>query len=460
MNVLVVEDEVGARGALVELVTELGYAASAVGSVSEAREALARLAPDVCITDLGLPDGDGLDVVRAAKAEGRECAVVVLTGRGSVRSAVEAMKAGAHDFLLKPLKASQLEATLALLSGRHEEARGLAPAVTPDPSHAGGLAGLVGSSGPMLEVFRLLNRVARSNAPVMITGESGTGKEVAAATVHSLSRRAKFPFVAVNCGAISPNLVESELFGHEKGAFTGAERRRTGTFEMAQGGTLFLDEVTEMPPELQVKFLRVLETRTFRRVGGTEELDVDIRLVASSNRDLAEAVRKETFRADLFYRLNVFPLRLPPLRERKEDVPQLAIHFLSQIEEKERRGFTSFEARSLDVLSAHDWPGNVRELKNAVHRAYLLSDPPAIQAEAAEAVLTDSNSAGLHVSSGDDGAWPVVPIRVGETLQAIEKKVLTATLLAVKGDKRIAAELLGVSLKTVYNKLKEYQLEL
>jgi DNA-binding NtrC family response regulator len=459
MNVLVVEDEPGAREALVDLVKELGYEASAAGSVAEAEAALSRHVPDVCITDLGLPDGDGLDVVRAAKAAGRDCDVLVLTGKGSIRSAVEAMKAGAHDFLLKPLKTAQLATALSQLSERHQEARGLLPAALPDPAVAGGLAGMVGRSAPMLEVFRLLTRVARSNAPVMITGESGTGKEVAASTVHILSRRAKRPFIAVNCGAISPTLVESELFGHEKGAFTGADRRRAGTFEMAHGGTLFLDEVTEMPPDLQVKFLRVLETRTFRRVGGSEELDMDIRLVASSNRDLAEAVRKETFRADLFYRLNVFPLRLPPLRERKEDIPLLATHFLSQIEEKERRGFGSFEGRALAALSGYDWPGNVRELKNAVHRAYVLSDPPAIQTEAAEAVLTDSGSAEIRPVAGDDESWPSVPVRVGETLQAVEKKLLTATLLAVKGDKRVAAELLGVSLKTIYNKLKEYQLE-
>ncbi|MFI5180080.1 MAG: sigma-54-dependent transcriptional regulator [Thermoanaerobaculia bacterium] len=459
MNVLVVEDEPGARAALVELVRELGYETSTAGTVAEAREALGRLATDVCITDLGLPDGDGLDVVRAAKVAGRECDVLVLTGRGSIQAAVEAMKAGAHDFLLKPLKAAQLATALSQLSGRHDEARSLLPATLPDPAVTGGLAEMVGRSSPMLEVFRLLTRVARSNAPVMITGESGTGKEVAASTVHTLSRRAKRPFIAVNCGAISPTLVESELFGHEKGAFTGADRRRAGTFEMAHGGTLFLDEVTEMPPELQVKFLRVLETRTFRRVGGSEELDMDIRLVASSNRDLAEAVRKETFRADLFYRLNVFPLRLPPLRERKEDIPLLATHFLSQIEEKERRGFTSFEGRALEALSGHDWPGNVRELKNAVHRAYVLSDPPAIQTEAAEAVLTDSGSAEIRPVAGDEETWPAVPVRVGETLEAVEKKLLTATLLAVNGDKRIAAELLAVSLKTIYNKLKEYKLE-
>src|SRR5512141_1108524 len=380
MKVLVVEDEQGARETLVELVTALGYEPSAAASVAEAGEALSRLAPDVCIADLGLPDGNGLDVVRAAKAGQTDCAVLVLTGQGSILAAVESMKAGAHDFLLKPLKPSLLAAALARLSEHHEPH----PAAQPESTPTGQLAEMVGGSPPMQEVFRLIARVAGSEAPVMITGESGTGKEVAARTLHALSRRRRGQFVAVNCGAISPSLVESELFGHEKGSFTGAERRRVGTFEMAHGGTLFLDEVTEMPPELQVKFLRVLDTRTFRRVGGNEELDVDVRLVASSNRDRAEAVRSGAFRPDLFYRLNVFPLRMPPLRERKADIPALASHFLSQLEEKERRGFTAFESGALEALDRHDWPGNVRELRNAVHRTYVLSDPPVGQAAAAD----------------------------------------------------------------------------
>ena len=460
MNVLVVEDEPRVRKSLVELVQELGYEASAASNVADAREALARSAPDVCITDLGLPDGDGLDVIRAAKAGRRDCAVLVLTGQGSVLSAVEAMKAGAHDFLLKPLKPAQLASALSHLAHRHDEPRNDEGVAIPDPVAAGRLGEMVGRSPAMLELFRLVTRVAPSDAPVMITGESGTGKEVAARTIHFLSRRARGPFVAVNCGAISPTLVESELFGHEKGSFTGADRRRAGTFEMAQGGTLFLDEVTEMPAELQVKFLRVLETRTFRRVGGNEELDVDIRLVASSNRDLTEAVRSEAFRSDLFYRLNVFPLRMPPLRDRKVDIPALAQHFLLQIEEKERGGFKSIEPGALAAMAHYDWPGSVRELRNAVHRAYVLSDPPAIQTEAAEAVLDGSGSGAkpLPPEPGDE-TWPAVPVRVGERLDAVERKLLTATLSAVKGDRRVAAELLGVSLKTIYNRLKQYGLE-
>jgi two-component system response regulator AtoC len=456
VKVLVVEDEPGVRASLVELIQELGYEASAVGSVADARDALTRLAPDVCLTDLGLPDGDGLDVVRAAKTGGAGCAVLVLTGRGSIVAAVEAMKAGAHDFLLKPLKPALLASTLARLSERQ------APhsAAHPEPAAAGRLGEMVGRSPAMQEVFRLIARVAGSEAPVMITGESGTGKEVAARTVHALSRRARGPFIALNCGAISPSLVESELFGHEKGSFTGAERRRAGTFEMAHGGTLFLDEVTEMPPDLQVKFLRVLDTRSFRRVGGNEELDVDVRLVASSNRDLAEAVRGGAFRPDLYYRLNVFPLGMPTLRERKGDIPALASHFLSQVEEKERRGFTSLEEKALEVLDRHDWPGNVRELRNAVHRAYVLSDPPVIQTEAAEAVLDTSHPVERQPAvSADVESWPTVPVRVGEKLDAVERKLLLATLQAVNGDRRTAAELLGISLKTVYNRLKQYGLD-
>ena len=456
MKVLVVEDEPGVRASLVELIQELGYEASAVGSVADARDALTRQAPDVCIADLGLPDGNGLDVVRAAKAGRADCAVLVLTGQGSILAAVEAMKAGAHDFLLKPLKPALLASALARLSERHDPH----PAAHAEPAAVGQLGEMVGRSPAMREVFRLIARVASSEAPVMITGESGTGKEVAARTVHALSRRIRGPFVAINCGAISPTLVESELFGHEKGSFTGAERRRAGTFEMTQGGTLFLDEVTEMPPELQVKFLRVLDTRTFRRVGGNEELDVDVRLVASSNRDLAEAVRSGSFRPDLFYRLNVFPLRMPTLRERKADIPALASHFLSEVEEKERRGFTSFEEKALDVLDRHDWPGNVRELRNAVHRAYVLSDPPVIQTEAVEAVLDPTHPVERQAAvNADEGAWPVVPVRAGEKLEAVERKLLLATLQAVNGDRRTAAELLGISLKTVYNRLKQYGLD-
>jgi DNA-binding NtrC family response regulator len=258
----------------------------------------------------------------------------------------------------------------------------------------------------------------------------------------------------VNCGAISPNLVESELFGHEKGSFTGAERRREGTFELARRGTLFLDEVTETPLEMQVKLLRVLETKSFRRVGGTEERDVDVRVVASSNRDLLEAVANGTFREDLYYRLAVFPLRLPSLRERLSDVPTLAREFLSRVEAEERRAIVDIEPAALEALGRHPWPGNVRELRNVVHRAYVLSDPPAISSEAVEAVL--AAPAPVPPGSGGAGDALLVPVRVGDTAREAERKLIEATIAAVGGDKRAAAEMLGLSLKTVYNKLRSW----
>jgi DNA-binding NtrC family response regulator len=287
----------------------------------------------------------------------------------------------------------------------------------------------------------------------MLRGESGTGKEVAAQTIHLLSRRRGRPFVAINCGALSPTLIESELFGHEKGSFTGADRRRAGIFETASGGTLFLDEVTEMPAELQVKLLRVLESRSFRRVGGNEDLDTDVRIVSSTNRDVDEAVRKETFRSDLFYRLDVFPIQLPSLRDRPEDVGALARHFLAAIDDVEKSGIRAIEPAAVEALGAHAWPGNVRELRNVLHRCYLLSDPPSVTAETVRQVLGDRRP-NPPLDSASDGA--LVGVRVGDSLAEAEKKLLLATLAHVNGNKRVLAEMLGVSLKTVYNKLREY----
>ena len=446
MRTLVVEDDPGARRALAELLVELGHETAEAGTVAEGGAALRDDAPDVAIVDLGLPDGDGLDLVREAPPR---TAVLVLTGQGSVRNAVEAMKAGAHDFLVKPLRLAQLRAALDHLGERP----GRPAAEAPRPP-AGGLGGLLGRAPAMQEVARLLARVAPSEAPVFLWGESGTGKEVAARTIHGLSRRSAGPFVGVNCGAISPGLVESELFGHEKGAFTGADRRREGTLELARGGTLFLDEVTEMPPEMQVRLLRVLETKSFRRVGGAEERDLDVRVVASTNRDLREAVEGGVLREDLYYRLAVFPVRLPPLRERLSDVPDLAREFLARVEAEEGRGLADFEPAALALLGRHAWPGNVRELRNAVHRAFVLSDPPAISVEAVEAVLAAPAPSVPTTAGGEQGL--VVPVRVGDTARDAEKKLVEATLAAVGGDKRAAAEMLGLSLKTIYNKLRAW----
>ena len=479
MKILVVEDDRDTREGLQMLLEDFHLDVRAAATLAEARAALAAFDPDVCLTDLQLPDGDGLDFVRAARAEDPRREIVVLTGHGSLDSAVEAMKAGAFDYLVKPLRPVQLEAVLGRLRRGAPDGGGDA-ALWKTLDETGRFGAIVGVSPAMREMCAVIARVARSDAPVMITGESGSGKEAAAQTIHDLSRRRGRPLVAINCGAVSANLIESELFGHERGAFTGAEKRRSGYFELAQGGTLFLDEVTEMPPDLQVKFLRVLETRSFRRVGGNEEIASDVRVISSSNRDLAEAVEKKTLREDLYYRLNVLPLHVVPLRERREDVPVLARFFLARIAESEGGGRRSFSPAALESLAAHPWPGNVRELRNAVHRAYVLSDGDTVDDAVVAAVLA-GHSSGVFASvrppapgssprveavEPAPGGAPtvaddplVVPVRVGDSLEDVERRLLERTLAAVGGNKRKAAEMLRVSLKTVYNKIKQYELE-
>jgi len=299
----------------------------------------------------------------------------------------------------------------------------------------------------------------------MIIGESGTGKEVAAATIHELSRRRAKPFVAINCGAISPSLIESELFGHERGSFTGADKRRQGYFELAHGGTLFFDEVTEMSTELQIKLLRVLETRTFRRVGGNEELKVNTRILSSTNRDLQEAIRSVKLREDFYYRLNVFPLVLPPLRERKEDIEPLAKHFLERIEEREKGGYRDIEPEAITALLAHSWPGNVRELRNVINRAYVLSNPPVIGLAAVNYVLghpvmkSPAAVAPAPAAAAPGSSSGVVQFKVGESLAEAESRLFRETLEFAKGDKKKAAGILKVPLKNFNSKLKEHGIE-
>ncbi len=480
MKILVVEDDRDTRQGLQMLLEEFRLEVRAAATLAEARVALAAFDPDICLTDLQLPDGDGLDFVRAARAGDPRREIVVLTGHGTLDSAVEAMKAGAFDYLVKPLRPVQLEAVLERL--RHGAPVGASDAALwKTLDETGRFGAIVGVSPAMREMCAVIARVARSDAPVMITGESGSGKEAAAQTIHDLSRRHGKPLVAINCGAVSANLIESELFGHERGAFTGADRRRAGYFELAQGGTLFLDEVTEMPRDLQVKFLRVLETRSFRRVGGNEEIASDVRIISSSNRSLAEAVEKGTLREDLYYRLNVLPLHVVPLRERPEDIPVLARYFLARIAESEGGGRRSLSPAALESLAAHPWPGNVRELRNAVHRAYVLSDGESVDAATVAAVLAGQASGVFaSVRPPAPGATPsekeapderpvgssaapddplVVPVRVGDSLEEVERRLLERTLAAVGGNKRKAAEMLRVSLKTVYNKIKQYELE-
>ena len=388
MKVLIVEDDVAIRKGLESAVRDLGSEAKAVGTVGEAGRALDQFDPEVLIVDVHLPDGDGIEFFRAAREAKPDRDGIVLTGQASLDSAIEALRAGVSDYLLKPLRGPQLEVVFQRLSARRtleSEVDTLRDAL----QETGRLGELIGKSPAMLKAFEAIRRVARSNAPVLITGQSGTGKEVAARTIHRLSRRAAAPFVAFNCGAISPTLIESELFGHERGSFTGADKRRVGYFEEASGGTLLLDEITEMGSDLQVKLLRVLEAKTLRRVGGTQDLRVDVRLISATNRDPADAIKQGKLREDLYYRLNVFPIALPTLAERREDIPLLAEHFRRQIEEQEKNGVTSWDPASLKMLESYGWPGNVRELRNVVHRAYVMTEGDTIVPEVLEELLPE-----------------------------------------------------------------------
>lgn len=386
MKVLIVEDDLATRKGLEESLRDLGGETRSVGTVKDAARAVEDFDPRLLIVDIHLPDGDGIEILRAARESDPDREGIVITGQGSIDNAIEALRAGAADYLLKPLRPAQLEVVFNRLADRRR-LESEVETLRAELQETGRLGDLVGRSPIMTQIFDVIRRVAKSNAPVLITGASGSGKEVAARTIHRLSRRAAKPFVAFNCGAISPTLIESELFGHERGSFTGADKRRVGYFEEAAGGTLFLDEITEMGSELQVKLLRVLEDRTLRRVGGSQELKVDVRLISATNRDPHDAIKHKKLREDLYYRLNVFPLALPTLAERREDISLLAEHFRKMIEEQERAGVAGWDPKALEMLLAYNWPGNVRELRNIVHRAYVMTEGRTIRPDIMLALL-------------------------------------------------------------------------
>jgi len=389
MKTLIVEDDTATRRGLEESIKDFGGEPHAVGTAKQAEAALKQFQPHLLIVDISLPDGDGLALLRAAREERPDLDAVVITGSSSIDHAIEALRAGVADYLLKPLRPAQLEAVFQRIAERRRLELEVDTLRT-ELQETGRLGDMLGRSKAMQGVFDSLRKVARTDAPVLITGPSGSGKEVAALTIHRLSRRAGKPFVAFNCGAVSPTLIESELFGHERGSFTGADKRRVGYFEEANGGTLFLDEITEMSAELQIRLLRVLEERTLRRVGGTQDLRLDVRLLSATNRDPLDAIRESKLREDLYYRLNVFPLWIPPLKERLDDIELLAEHFLREIEAKEKAGVQRWDPKAVDLLRAHVWPGNVRELRNIVHRAYILTEGSTIDARTVRGLLPDS----------------------------------------------------------------------
>jgi len=449
-NALVVEDDRAALDALLDLVEHEGFSVRGETTLSEARRAIKERAPDLLLVDLTLPDGSGLDMIDDANAIGAQ--VVLITGNASVDTAVEALRRGAADYFTKPLDLVRLRSILANVT-RTRELREEIGSLRQSLRKLGRFGPLVGASESMSVVYDLIAKVAPTDATVFIIGESGTGKEVVTQAVHELSRRRKGPFVPVNCGAISPNLIESTLFGHEKGSFTGAERMHRGVFEQAFEGTLFLDEVTEMPLELQVKLLRVLETGTVTRIGGEKGVAVDVRVVAATNRDPEQAVRDGKLREDLWYRLNVFPVPLPPLRQRRGDIALLAQHFLTELNAA-NGSIKRWSDGARAALDAYAWPGNVRELKNLVHRAYILADQE-IDAACLPTLPTAEEVAARAPEDGGD----VLHVRVGASVAEVEKRLIFATLEQVSGNKQKAAEILGVSLKTLYNRLSAYKAE-
>jgi two-component system, NtrC family, response regulator AtoC len=370
-HALIVDDDIHSTTVLSELVASEQFTVAAARSLRDARRQIALQQPDIVLLDSTLPDGSGFDLFDDRALLG-ESQIVLVTGQPSVETSLQARRAGASECLAKPIEPAQLRAVLARVM-RPSAVPANAAALEIEWAKSGRFGHLWGRSAPMRRIIHQIERVAGTTVSVLISGESGTGKELVARTLHDLSRRRKQPFLAVNCGAVSPNLIESEFFGHEKGSFTGADRQHRGVFERAQGGTLFLDEITEMPLPLQVKLLRVLESGGYTRVGGTAQQQADVRVVAATNRDPERAVAEGRLREDLLYRLNVFPIVMPPLRERLDDVTLLAGHFLAEIGQREGQ-VRHLSPAAVARLKAWRWPGNVRELRNAMQRAYVMSD--------------------------------------------------------------------------------------
>ncbi|MBI4916035.1 MAG: sigma-54-dependent Fis family transcriptional regulator [Acidobacteria bacterium] len=444
MKVLVVDDEPAMREVLEMRLEAWGYEVLLAGDVPEAERLATTRRPDVVISDVVLPEASGIDLLRSLKAGDAERPVILMTAHGSVDLAVEAMKEGAHDFLTKPIEPETLRATLEELARELAERRA---ARRLDAALAGGagMGALVGMSEPMREVYRLIRLVAATDAAVLVVGETGTGKELVARSIHEASRRHEGSFVAVNVAAIPEGLIESELFGHERGAFTGAVTSRAGCFETAAGGTLFLDEVAEMPLSMQPKLLRVLEDGRVRRLGGAREIPCDVRVVAATNRDARQAVADGRLREDLFYRLNVFTIPLPPLRERGDDLLLLAQHFIRQLGRKHGIPVEGLDGEARRLLEAHPWPGNVRELRNVIERAVIV---------ARSGLIGSSHLPAAVREGGGGGERGRIVLPGGVTAAEAEQIVIREALRASGGNKAEAARRLGLDVKTIRNKLK------
>jgi len=447
-RILIVEDEDNARKGYEQLLQRWGYEVVGVPSAEEALARFSTFQPDSVIADVELPGMNGLDLLKQLGDELRDVPAIIITGKGSEERAVAAIEAGAFWYIEKPLKGPVLRALLDRALGKARDAQNLA-LLQRQLRDAGRLGELVGGSKAMQEVMRIIEMAAPSSASVLITGETGSGKEIVARTIHKLSPRAAGPFVAINCSAIPETLMESEIFGHERGAFTGAAERRVGCFELADGGTLLLDEIGEMPAPTQAKLLRVLEDRKVRRLGSKTETPVDVRVLAATNKDPEQAVASGGLRQDLFFRLNVFHIHLPPLREHKEDIPLLAEHILKDVNAKHGKNVRGIGAEVLDIFMSHTWPGNIRELRNVLERAAIMSDKDLVS-------RTSLPGEFGKVAAKSPGDLSTIRFPIGTTVDAMERELVLQTLQATGNNKTKAAELLGVSLKTLHNKLKEY----
>ena len=443
LRVLLVDDDVDFRTQGQELIRREGFEVVAVGTMDEARFQLSNNKPHLVLVDLLLPDGDGLDLAKEIPRSSFT-KVVLITGHASVDSAVGAMRSNVWDYLTKPIDVERLRILLMRL--RLQEAHQDMPTIIDAQGNSAAFGPLIGASPVMYELYKLIEKVAPTEVTVLINGESGTGKELVGWTIHEISRRSHKPYLTLNCGALSPTLIGSELFGHERGSFTGAAHQHRGYFERAHGGTLFLDEITEMPIDLQAHLLRVLETGRVVRLGGSREFPIDVRVIAATNRRTDEAVAKGKFRKDLFFRLSAFPINVPSLRERDGDVELLSKYFLGLLNRAKKYNKKISESAVQYLAKNMEWRGNVRELRNAIEQAYLLSG------DIIEQQHISSFSSKEIITFQD-----VMDISVGRTLEDVERELLYKTLAYMKGNKKRAAQSLGISLKTLYNRLARYE---
>ena len=445
-RILVVDDDVTMHDALRETLAHDGYQTHTVESAIQAMAELERQEFDLVLADLSLPRVSGLELLDSVKRSWPALEVIVVTGQGSIATAVDAIKRGAYHYVTKPFTPDEI----LHLVGQALERRRLVSRkerLEEELSQARGVHQLVGQSEPVRRIRALIQTAAGSEATVLIQGESGTGKEIIANAIHAQSRRSRGPLVKMNCAAVPETLLESELFGHEKGAFTGADRRRIGRFEQAEGGTLFLDEVCEMHPRLQAKFLRALQEREIERLGGGPTIPVDVRIIAATNRDLHQALEEGVLREDLYYRLNVILLRVPPLRERMDDVPILAMHFVRKYAAREHSAMTGIADDALNVLLSYAWPGNVRELENAIERSVVLGQGTQIRAQ----------DLPPQVHRRGDDQRPLIPAHL--SLEEIEKLAIAQALRLTGGNKSEAAERLGIHRTSLYDRMRRYGIE-